>query len=124
MSLKLQRIMWFIAGNVVGLAALLIVMLIVKPAGLTDLTSDLPRPQATDAHASTAPLGVDTVGVVVVARDLDAGTILSKSNLKLEPMPKEFANEKLFIDLDKVLGHKTNKQLKAGDVVSRDMLAN
>jgi Flp pilus assembly protein CpaB len=125
MSVKLQRIMWFIAGNVVGLSALLVVMLWVKPAGFNQM-GDMSAMQVTPADTaqppeSKSPLGAETVGVVVANRDLDRGTTLSKSDLKLETMPKDFSNENSFIDPTKLIGKKINQPLKTGDLLLDNM---
>ena len=125
MSLKSQRLLWFVLGNAVGLSGLVLVMLLIKPAGFNQMGSDMSAMRVTPEQAtpqSTSPLGSDMVNVVVVARDLDSGTVLLKSDLKLEPMPKGFTTEKIFVDPTKLVGRKITTQLKAGDVLLQKML--
>jgi len=118
--------MWFIAGNLVGLSALMLVMLWIKPAGYSQMSMDTEHMQATpntsSTQASKSPLGSETVNVVVANHDIGQGTVLSKSDLKLEPVPSSFTSEEFFVDPNKVIGRKTQSPLKAGDVLSGKML--
>jgi Flp pilus assembly protein CpaB len=124
MALKAQTLVWFIAGNAIGLSGLVLVMMLVKPSGYNQMGSDMSAMRVT-ADQSTpqaqSPLG-SMVNVVVVSRDLDPGAVLSKSDVKLEPMPKGFTSEKIFADPTEAVGRKINTQLKAGDVLLPKML--
>ncbi len=125
MSLKAQTLVWFIAGNAIGLSGLVLVMMLVKPAGYNQMGSDMSAMRVTAEQATPqaqSPLAADMVNVVVVIRNLDEGTVLSKSDLKLEPMPKDFTSEKIFADPNELVGRKINTQLKAGDVLLHKML--
>jgi len=119
MSLKAQTLVWFILGNAIGLSGLVLVILLVKPAGYNQMGSDMSAIRVTPAQTaqSQSPLGANMVNVVVVSRNLDPGAVLTKSDLKLEPMPKGFTSEKIFVNPTELIGRKITVQVKAGDVL-------
>jgi Flp pilus assembly protein CpaB len=120
MSLKAQTLVWFILGNAIGLSGLVLVILLVKPAGYNQMGSDMSAMRVTadqTAAQSQSPLGANMVSVVVVSRNLDSGAVLTKSDLKLELMPKGFTSEKIFVNPAELVGRKITVQVKAGDVL-------
>jgi Flp pilus assembly protein CpaB len=130
MSPKVQRILWFVAGNAVGIIGLMLAIAISKSAKLSEMNS-APRGSILDREStpsrigtqnSQSPITAETVNVVVIGRDLPVGASLKRSDIKLEPMPKAFVHEKCFEDLNLLVGKKIKIPLEVGDVISSDML--
>jgi len=131
MSPNVQRILWFVAGNAVGIIGLVLAIAISKSAKLGEThsapsASILDReltPSRISTQNSHSPITVETVNVVVIGRNLPVGASLTKSDIKLEPMPKAFVHEKCFGDLNLLVGKKIKIPLKVGDVISSEMLS-
>jgi len=99
-------------------------MLWVKPYDFSQIGIDTSKMQATPSSSNeqSSPLGAETVNVVVASHDISPGSVLAKSDLKLEPVPESFTSEEFFVDPNKLVGRKIQSTLKAGDVLCGKML--
>jgi flagella basal body P-ring formation protein FlgA len=115
----MDRMQWFIVGNLLGIAVLLAGVYI-KESATPKAASDTVQsaPSSATSPGGTPQKPVETVKRVAALHDVVKGTVLKATDVTLRDVEKSRAPANALVDIEDAIGNTTKSTLLEGEVVT------